>query len=429
MSKKVVIPGPRGLAFECVSMTLEGGMDAQAALDSVLCGADIDARDRGFVTELFYGYLRMRIRIGSVLNCFLSRPEGVPAKILQVLGMASHEIMHMDRVPAYASVDWGVNAAKAFSRGKLGGLANAVLRRVARVSEEGLDKKFFRRNSRSDTEFLSTCYSCPEWVVELWVNGYGREKAIEYLKSQIMAPAAGFVLDVRDVRAQKIAEELEGDENLITGDGVGFAFPSGYRPDALRELEPELCVRQSYAARQALSELEPEGWKTPVWDACAGRGGKSRYLTRSGIGPVLASDPHSGRLASLRNEMPSLAAFKASALTPPLALESVGTALLDVPCSGLGVLSRRPDTKYKRTPEDTDSLVLLQSKILDNCWKTVCRGGRLAYITCTLNRDENEGQIERFVSRNSDARIIEEWTTPSDSLLREFFYSALLEKK
>lgn len=428
MSKSVAIPGPRGLAFECVSMTLEGGMDAQAALDSVLSAADIDSRDRGFVTELFYGYLRMRIRINSVLKCFLSRPEGLPDNILLVLGLASHELLHLDRVPAYASVDWGVNAAKSLSRGKLGGLANAVLRKVARVSEDGLDENFFRRNTRSDIEALSACYSCPEWIIDLWIDSYGMDTALEYLQAQIVAPAAGFVLDVRDASALQAAEEAKRDENLIAGDGAGFAFPSGYRPSGIAKLGSDVCVRQSYAARQALSALNPSEWETPIWDACAGRGGKSRYLDRLDVNYVIASDPHQGRLAALRSEMPDLPIFRSSAVTPPLADESIGTALLDVPCSGLGVLSRRPDTKYKRTRGDTDSLVLLQSKILDNCWKTVKKGGKLAYITCTLNYDENEGQISRFVAGRTDAKIVREWSTPPDSMLREFLYSVLLEK-
>jgi 16S rRNA (cytosine967-C5)-methyltransferase len=429
MGKKFSIAGPRGLALECVSKTVDGGLDAQAALDVVLSSADIDSRDRGFVTELFYGYLRMRIRINRVLGCFLSRPEGLPIKIMQILGLASHEILHMDRVPAYASVDWGVDAAKAFSKGKLGGLANAVLRKVARVSEDGLDEDFFKRNSHSELEELSACYSCPEWIVDLWLKSYGRETALNYLEAQIKAPAAGFVLDVRDKTAAAVANFAMNDTELLEGDGAGFAFPSGYRPESFSDLPGHLCVRQSYAARQALASLDPLTWDTPVWDACAGRGGKSRYLVRSGIKNVLASDPHQGRLAMLDSELPDLAKFRASAIAPPLADESLGTVLLDVPCSGLGVLSRRPDTKFKRSLEDTDSLVVLQSKILDNCWNAVKKGGKLAYITCTLNPDENESQISKFIARTADAEVVNEWSTPEDSELNEFLYSALLEKK
>lgn len=428
MSKNSVIAGPRGLAFECVSKTFDDGMDAQAALDTVLCSADIDSRDRGFVTELFYGYLRMRIRIRNVLNCFLSRPEGLPDKILQVLGLASHEILHMDRVPVYASVDWGVEAAKRLSRGKLGGLANAVLRKVSRVSEDGLDKSFFDRNCGSEIEALSAFYSCPQWIVQLWIDDYGLKTAIKYLNAQTMAPAAGFVLDVRDSSASSAAEFAKADSSLLDGDGAGFAFPTGYMPDVFKELSSDLCVRQSYAARQALAELTPSNWKTPVWDACAGRGGKSRYLVRAGVDPVFASDPHHGRLTMLSSEMPELPKFRASAVKPPFSDESIGTALLDVPCSGLGVLSRRPDTKFKRTYEDTESLTVLQSRILDNCWKTVRKGGRLAYITCTINHAENEGQIERFLFRTGDARLVKEFSTSPDSDLHEFLYSALIEK-
>ncbi len=425
--KKLSLPGPRGLAFDCVSRSLDGGADAQAVLDDILSSSDLDQRDRGFITEILYGYLRMRIRLQTVLNCFLSRPDGLPLPILRVLGMASYEILHMD-VPAYASVDWGVDSAKRLSNGKLGGLANAVLRKVARLAEDGADEDFFRRQTFSETEYLSAYYSCPEWIVDMWVESYGREKAEQYLDAQICPPAAGFVLNTKDKKAKAAAMVLMTEGDFIESDGQAFAFYSGYRPQIFKELSKDVIARQSYAAREALSVLEPQSWPTPVWDGCSGRGGKAKFLSSKGISPILASDPHLRRLKALQREVSDISPFRASAINPPLAKESIGTALLDVPCSGLGVLSRRPDTKFKRTPEDVDSLVRLQSKILENSWKTVRKNGRLAYITCTLNPDENEKQIAKFLKKTPDAKLIKEWTTPPESELREFFYSALLEK-
>ncbi|CCO22857.1 transcription antitermination factor NusB [Maridesulfovibrio hydrothermalis] len=425
--KKFSLPGPRGLAFDCVTRSLDGGADAQAVLDDALSSSDLDQRDRGFVTEILYGYLRMRIRLQTVLNCFLSNPDGLPAPVLRVLGMASYEIMHMD-VPAYASVDWGVDSAKRLSRGKLGGLANAVLRKVARLAEDGADEDFFRRQTQGDVEYLSAYYSCPEWIVELWLDSYGREKAEMYLDAQICPPAAGFVLNTKDKEARKAALTLMEENDFIESDGQAFAFYSGYRPQVFKELPKEVFARQSYAAREALSVLEPVKWAVPVWDACAGRGGKLRFLNSKGVSPIIASDPHLRRLSALKRETPSISAFRASAINPPLAYSSIGTALLDVPCSGLGVLSRRPDTKFKRTPDDVASLIRLQSKILENSWKTVRSGGRMAYITCTLNPAENEVQIASFLKKHKDAKLVKEWTTPPESELREFFYSALIEK-
>ncbi|WP_319777457.1 transcription antitermination factor NusB [Maridesulfovibrio sp.] len=427
MKKTNALPGPRGVAFECVTRALDGGADAQAVLDNALTSANLDGRDRGFVTEILYGYLRMRLRLQAVLNCFLSRPDGLPQPIIRVLGLAAYELLHMD-VPAYASVDWGVDSAKRLSHGKLGGLANAVLRKVARLAEDGADDEFFRRNTDSDIEFLSAYYSCPEWIVELWLKSYGRDRAEQYLEAQICPPAAGFVLNTTDKKAKAAAIQLLEEEDYIASDGQAFAFYSGYWPEAFNGLK-ESVTRQSYAAREALAVLEPSEWPTPVWDGCSGRGGKSRFLHSKDVSPIIASDPHARRLAALKREVPSVSAFRASAINPPLAKESIGTALLDVPCSGLGVLSRRPDTKFKRTPEGVDSLVRLQSRILDNSWETVRRGGRLAYITCTLNPEENEFQIKSFLKRHNDAVSLKEWTTPPDSELHEFFYSALIEKK
>ncbi|WP_320171394.1 transcription antitermination factor NusB [Maridesulfovibrio sp.] len=425
--KKPTLPGTRGLAFECITRTLDGNADAQSVLDNILSAAGPDQRDRGFITEIFYGYLRTRIRLLSVLKCFLSRPEGLPEPVLRVLGMAAYEILHMD-VPAYASVDWGVDSAKRLSRGKLGGLANAVLRKVARLADDGVDEEFFRRNTKTEAEFLSARYSCPEWIVDLWVKAYGQEQAEMYLEAQTLPPAAGFVLDTGDKKAAAVAALLMKEQDFIETDGQAFAFPSGQFPEAFKTLNRGTLFRRSYAARQALAALSPKEWPVPVWDGCSGRGGKSKFLVSQGIAPVFASDPHKGRISALKKDLADFPAFRASAIASPLANNSLGTALLDVPCSGLGVLARRPDTKFRRTPDDLASLVVLQSRILENSWRTVRTNGRLAYITCTLNPDENERQIATFLHRHKDARLLKEWTTPPDSELREFFYAALIEK-
>jgi len=140
---------------------------------------------------------------------------------------------------------------------------------------------------------------------------------------------------------------------------------------------------------------------------------------------VFASDPHQGRLSALKRELPEVETFEANAATavPP---HEPGTILLDLPCSGLGVLSRRPDTKWKRKTKDLDDLIKLQTEILENAAQRVKRGGKIVVITCTLNSDENEGLIKRFLANHPDAQLKKEWTTPPDSPLGEFFYGAVL---
>lgn len=414
------LPPARRVALEALYRCLISGQDIQAALDTALSAGPLDPRDAGLATELSYGYLRHRTRIRYLLSRFLKDPGKLPRKMRLAMGVAVYEIMFLDRVPTYASVDWAVEFSKTKPGARLSGLFNAVLRRIAELGEGALDPDFYRKDA-SLPEFLTRWYSCPQWLVDLWWRTYGEETATKYLEAQLNPPATGINL-FGHPDADEIYEALAGLPEVMDIEGMSFALPAGTSFE--EEPKPPLA-RQSFAARQAIEALGPDNWKEPVWDACAGRGGKTRIMLEHGL-KVFASDPHKGRLAALNRELPSVDTFEANAAlaVPP---HEPGTILLDLPCSGLGVLSRRPDTKWRRKTKDLDDLVKLQTEILDNAAQRVKRGGQIAIITCTLNPDENEGLVTRFLKEHSSATLETEWTTPPDSPLNEFFYGALIK--
>lgn len=414
------LPPARRVALEALYRCLKSGQDIQAALDVALSSdRNLDPRDAALATELSYGYLRHRARIRYILSRFLKDPDKLQSKMRLAMGVATYEILFLDRVPTYASVDWAVEFSKTKPGSRLSGLFNAVLRRVCELGDAARNPDYFRKDA-TRTEFLTRWYSCPKWLAELWDHAYGEETTETYLAAQLQPPAMGINL-FGHPQADEIYAELAGLPEVLDIEGMSFALPAGTAFE--EEPEPPLA-RQSFAARQAVEALGPADWKGPVWDACAGRGGKTRILMERGL-DVFASDPHSGRLAALKRDLPQIKTFEANAATavPP---RTPATILLDLPCSGLGVMSRRPDTKWKRTPRDLDDLVKLQSEILDNAAERVKRGGSIAIITCTLNPDENERLIQSFLKRTSGAKLQTEWSTPADSPLHEFFYSALL---
>ena len=396
------------------------GQDIQAALDAALSSGPIDPRDVALATEISYGYLRLKGRIEYILSRFLQDPGKLTPKMRLAMGVAAYEILFLDRIPVYASVNWAVEFSKSKPGSRLVGLFNAVLRRVSELGETAHDPDFFRKDA-SLPEFLSRWYSCPQWLVDMWWREYGEKAALQYLEAQIKPPALGFNL-FGHPEADDIFSEVAGWPEVLDIEGLSFALPAGTRFE--EEPEPPMH-RQSFAARQAVEVLNPETWREPVWDACAGRGGKTRILVEKGI-DVFASDPHEGRINSLKQELPGVKAFVATAATAT-APHKPGSILLDLPCSGLGVLSRRPDTKWKRKTADLADLTLLQTEILQNTVDQVAPGGTLAVITCTLNPDENQGLIECFVREHPKVAVHTEWTTPSNSPLNEFFYAARLK--
>ncbi|QGY39648.1 antitermination protein NusB [Pseudodesulfovibrio cashew] len=413
------LPPARRVALEALYRCLFSKQDIQAALDTALSHDAVDPRDAGLATELSYGYLRLKGRLNYVLSRFLKDPGKLPPKMHLAMGVAAYEILFLDKVPTYASVDWAVEFSKSKPGSRFSGLFNAVLRRVGELGDTAHDPDYYRKDA-SLPEFLTRWYSCPQWLSDLWWRAYGEEQATRYLEAQLKPPAVGINLYGHPY-ADEIFSELASAPEVIDIEGFSFALPPGMQIDGVPG--PPLA-RQSFAARQALEALRPDTWGDPVWDACAGRGGKTRILREKGR-KVFASDPHSGRLSALHRELPDVETFEANAATavPP---HKPATILLDLPCSGLGVLSRRPDTKWKRKTRDLDDLVKLQTEILDNAAQRVKRGGLIAVVTCTLNPDENEGLIRDFLEAQPGAVLETEWSTPSDSPLNEFFYGALL---
>jgi 16S rRNA (cytosine967-C5)-methyltransferase len=414
------LPPARRIALEALSRCLLSGLDIQAALDTALSARPTDPRDIGLATEIAYGYLRHKGRVEYVLSRFLQDPGKLPPKMRLAMGVAAYEMIFLDKVPAYASVDWAVEFAKTKPGARLSGLFNAVLRRVAELDDAAHDPDYYRKDA-SGPEFLSRWFSCPQWITDLWRRAYGDVDALAYLEAQLRPPALGINL-FGHPEADELYAELAALPEVMDIEGMSFALP----PGTSFEDEPRPPLdRQSFAARQVVERLEPGTWPGPVWDACAGRGGKTRILREKGM-EVFASDVHRGRLAALARQLPGLETFEADAAVdaPP---RQPGTVLLDLPCSGLGVLSRRPDTKWKRTPRDLDDLVRLQTAILDNAAAQARPGGALAIITCTLNPDENQGLVRAFLTAHPDAALRTEWTTPPDSPLNEFFYGALVD--
>ncbi|MBU1039880.1 MAG: hypothetical protein KKF77_02125 [Proteobacteria bacterium] len=437
------LPPARAVALDCLASCLLEGRDLQAALDTALMADPLSDRDAGLVTELVYGYCRLKGRSEALLSRFLDPGRKLPDEAMLALGLAAHEIVHLDRVPAYASVNWAVDWAKGYTKAHLSGLFNAVLRKVADIAQSARTITPYRENARDEVEALSRFYSCPEWIIGMWLKEYPREDVARYLKAQARPPAVGIAVDAAYADgAEALTLKLAAHPACLGRSGLGLAFESGTSLTALATdlaLTPEeisALYRQGFAAREALAALDPAGWKTPAWDACAGRGGKTRLLLEAGLSPVLASDTHKGRLSALSRELAAFAedgrlvVFRARADEPaeiPGGLRPA-SILLDAPCTGLGTLSRRPDIKWKRTQADAQNLVRTQAAMLRQAFETLAPGGTLFYVTCTINPEENQGQVARFLKDVPAARLAGTWSTGADVPTGEFFYSATLSK-
>ncbi|WP_029896297.1 transcription antitermination factor NusB [Desulfohalovibrio reitneri] len=419
-------PKARRAALEALERVGRGA-DVQAALDPLL--DELPPRDTGLTTELTYGVLRLRARLDFLLDRHLRKPEKVPPPLRDLLRVAAFELTLLDRVPSYATVNWSVEATKQRFGDSLAGVVNGVLRNISRLGEDAAKPDYYRQDNPDSDVFLSRYHSMPLWVVRLWRKELGDEAAERVLAASCQAPPVGVRLNTRHPGAADLLPQLQNG-SVFSLDKTAFAL--GETELDLPALEAEgRLTRQSAASQEAVLRLEPEDWSPPVWDACAGRGGKSWLLAERGVRPLWVSDLRPGRLKKLNSQakrlgLPELPAFLADATQPPLGRQP-RTILLDAPCSGLGVLARRPDAKWRRTPRDAKKLAGIQDKLLRAAWNTLPPGGELAYVTCTLNRAENEERVESLI-RDKGAVEAVRFTTPPDSSLREFLFACLLRK-
>ena len=421
-------PSARRLALDILRRALDNKQDLQAAVDDVLSVVP-PGPDKGLTTELAYGYLRMRGRIDFLLSQLLKNPVQTSPIMKRILGVAVYELLFLSRIPDYATLDWAVSLVRDRLGQTMGKVANGVLRSLLRLGLSVRFEEYYQTKTAGHDQFLSAWYSCPQWLARMWLNSYGKEHTQAFLQATLSAPPLG----VRINRAHAQAATLRKNLQPLQQDSSNWGFALTQWPEFLQHAVAEgAATRQSLAAQKIMHSLGVEHWPSPVLDACAGRGGKTYLMSEQGKN-VWASDVNVFRLRQLKAEGARLGfdipAFRSQGQGPYPLRQTPRTIFLDVPCSGLGVLSRRPDIKWKRTAADCAGLVRLQEEILRAAADLLTSGGCLVYVTCTLNPEENEKQIERFASlRPEFSRLRQSQSEPAEGL-GEFFYGAVLRKK
>lgn len=422
----------RMAAIKAIS-SVDRGETAQAALGKA--GDNLDPVDRSLCSDLVYGTLRTRLRVEYLLGQVLARPSQLPPYALIALQTAAYSLLFQEKIPAYATVNETVNLIKKRFGQRLANVANGSLRGLLRLGNMPLQKKFYGEKAN---EAESRYYSIPPQLAELWRNAYGSETATKLMERSLRRPPACLRVNLRAKAGAAVAAALKQEFEPIGP--YGFVCPPGKLPSAIlgRELsswqQEGVLSFQGAGSQAALCELGLyKDWQgVPVWDACSGMGGKSTALLEAGLEVTLASDPSAGRLRLLplecaRLSLPVPIIAQADAIIPPLNFWS-GNILVDAPCSGLGVLARRPDLKGRWSLAKIDELVHLQTQILDSLVFLLAPGRELCYLTCTLNPQENEEQVNRLLQKNPDLELVCQWQTPHEHRWLEGMFGARFKR-
>ena len=369
-------------------------------------------RDENFIRELVYGVIENKSYIDYILSkASKIKLQKLHPAIIEILRLGIYQLVFMDKIPKSAAVNESVKIAKKYGHKGSIGFVNGVLRNISR------DIVYFSRiETKDDIKYLSIKYSHPEFLVRRFINKFGYKSTEELLKANNTTPK----LNIR-VNSLKINKK----DLIVRLENKGFEVSEGkYAKDTLiihnpnkitflEEFKTGCFTIQDESSALVGQVLAPkEGLK--VIDVCSAPGGKATHIAQimNNKGKILARDLYEHKIKLIEENKERLGiniidteVFDALELDPTL-IEEFDYCLLDAPCSGFGLIRRKPEIKWNRKEEDTSELFNLQSKILEVVKNYVKKGGILLYSTCTILDEENIDVIRNFIELNPEFKLL-----------------------
>lgn len=362
-------------------------------------------RDRAFVTELVNGTLRNLIYVDHVLNTFSKiRTDKMKPWLLAVLRTAVYQMYFMD-VPDAAACNEAVQLAVVRGCASLKGFVNGVLRTVAKKKQE------IPMPQTGTAEYLSVAYSHPLWLVRMWLAYYGYAETERLCACDNCSPDVTIRVNTLKTNPQNLRKTLEQAGVVVTEGKIcknALHLTKTMDLSRLEAFRAGLFHVQDESSQLAVRVLDPQRGEK-ILDMCAAPGGKSFTIaeTMENTGSLLSCDVYEHKIDLMAEGAARLGISVMQCRVRDAAAEEEAPVqfdrvLADVPCSGLGLLRKKPDIRLKKDGNEIDSLLPLQRKILENAARYVKRGGVLVYSTCTLCRKENERNSEWFLERHPD---------------------------
>ena len=405
----------RELILEILLAVTRDGEYSHIALRNVLENYQyLDKSERAFITRVTEGTLERMIELDYIINQFSkTKVNKMKPVIRTIIRSAVYQLKYMDSVPDSAVCNEAVKLAGKRGFSGLKGFVNGVLRNISR----NLDN--VKYPDKSDTvKWLSVIYSMPEWIITEWLKNYDREMVEKMLQAFLAERPTTIRCNLSQISREELAEELkkEGVKVRLCDTVDSALFISGY--DYLGALE---SFRTGHFQVQDISSMEVAEWAAPkedeyIIDVCAAPGGKSLHLADklAGKGHVEARDLTPYKVDLIRDNIARIGIDNIEAVCQDATVydeaseKKADILIADLPCSGLGVLGKKTDLKYKMNPDTQEELVHLQRKILSVVHRYVKSGGKLLYSTCTIHRAENQENAAWFAEQYPEFELVRE---------------------
>lgn len=395
----------------------------------------LSAKDRALCHQITLGVLRNKFYLDRVIEDFANGKKIEPV-IRIILEIGLYQLLFLDKIPAYSAINESVNLAVRAKKISAKGFVNAILRRATR---EKINLKF-----KDELEKASVETSHPKWILEKWIKNFGKEKAFAIANANNQIPKICF----------RPTNKFSGDESLFENykksDTVENCFIAEKFDEKLSKLAESGEIYFQDEASQLVGQTVRLENEQKFLDVCAAPGSKTSQISakiKEQKSKTVSGDLHFSRVEFLREnclrqgvEFLDFVQYDAEK-SLPFSDESFDVVLIDAPCSGTGTIRHNPEIRYFLEKNDFEELSLKQLRILKNASKLVKSGGKLIYSTCSLEPEENEKTIEKFLKNNSDfekvspnvpAQFINEHgfarTFPDRDEMDGFFISELIRK-
>lgn len=406
--KKAIIQTGRECAFLVLQEVFDKGAYANLALTKQLNAVIISPQERRFATELVYGTVKSVGTLDWILSHYMKRcVEKTDPVALNILRLGMYQLRFLDKVPDSAAVDESVKLGHRFGHSGIAGFVNAVLRSFLREPQ----KCSFPEREKNSALHLALTLWHPQWLVERWIGQFGLEAAEAMCKFNNEHPPLVLRTNTMRISREELLEKLrasgaEVKSSKWTPEGIVCSKLADNDP--LELLKRGFCLAQDESSMMVAHVLAPQPGEFVI-DACAAPGGKTTHIATlmNNKGRIVAADVHAHKMSLIRENanrlgLRSILTVQKDAATLPN--DYAGKAdrvLVDAPCSGLGVLRRRPDARWRKK----DTLVSfppLQQSILLGAAQCVKPGGVLVYSTCTTEPAENAEMVKWFLKTHSD---------------------------
>ncbi|HPG38026.1 MAG TPA: 16S rRNA (cytosine(967)-C(5))-methyltransferase RsmB [bacterium] len=402
MNKSNKLPHVRSLALLAINRVEDDHAYTDLVLNSIFNDYDLHEQDRAFLSELVRGTIRWKKKLDWIVNQLLTAPDKTPAVVKRILWTGLYQIIYMSRTPDFAAVNESVELARHTVHEKWSKVVNGVLRTFLRT----YDKIKYPNANNDPVKYLAVMQSLPEWMVQRWLEQFGLAETSALCEALNERPVLSIRVNelrigIKDVEQEFSTHQVAFEHGQIDG---FYRVHDSQSPIVRDFLESGRITVQDESAG-LVARLTAPVENQVVFDLCAAPGGKSMHLAELAHDRalIISGDVNRSRAqmiaaATRRLGITSVHPLVADAAAFPATAADV--VVLDAPCSGMGVLHKKPDIRWQRNNKDITELTTLQFRLLTRAGGYVKKNGYLIYSTCTIDKDENENLVQRFIKDN-----------------------------